>query len=90
MIAIGAGPQRSAFLSAFFTVVGCHGLHVTAGVVWLALTMAQVAIRGLRPTVERRKWKCGEQMRWAARSISLSRSVRTNHQVIAGLSKSRG
>ena len=31
MIAIGAGPQRSAFLSAFFTLVGCHGLHVTAG-----------------------------------------------------------
>ena len=31
MIAAGAGPQRSAFLSSFFTVVGCHGLHVTAG-----------------------------------------------------------
>jgi cytochrome o ubiquinol oxidase subunit 3 len=37
MIAIGAGPQRSAFLSAFFTLVGCHGLHVTAGLVWLAV-----------------------------------------------------
>ena len=33
MIAVGAGPQRSAFLSAFFTLVGCHGLHVTAGLV---------------------------------------------------------
>jgi cytochrome o ubiquinol oxidase subunit III len=54
MIAIGAGPQRSAFLSAFFTLVGCHGLHVTAGLVWLAVMMAQVAIKGLSPTVERR------------------------------------
>jgi cytochrome o ubiquinol oxidase subunit 3 len=54
MIAIGAGPQRSAFLSAFFTVVGCHGLHVTAGLIWLAVMMAQIAIKGFRPTVERR------------------------------------
>jgi len=36
MIAVGARPQRSAFLSAFFMLVGCHGLHVTAGLVWLA------------------------------------------------------
>jgi cytochrome o ubiquinol oxidase subunit 3 len=54
MIAIGAGPQRSAFLSAFFTLVGCHGLHVTAGLVWLVVMMAQVAIKGLSATVERR------------------------------------
>jgi cytochrome o ubiquinol oxidase subunit 3 len=54
MIARGAGPQRSAFLSAFFTLVGCHGLHVTAGLIWLAVMMAQVAIKGLRANVERR------------------------------------
>jgi cytochrome o ubiquinol oxidase subunit 3 len=54
MIAIGAGPHRSAFLSAFFTLVGCHGLHVTAGLVWLVVMMAQVAIKGLQATVERR------------------------------------
>jgi cytochrome o ubiquinol oxidase subunit III len=54
MIAIEAGPQRSAFLSAFFTLVGCHGLHVTAGLVWLVVMMAQVAIKGLQATVERR------------------------------------
>jgi cytochrome o ubiquinol oxidase subunit 3 len=54
MIASGAGPQRSAFLSAFFTLVGCHGLHVTGGLVWLAVMMAQVAARGFRPAVERR------------------------------------
>jgi cytochrome o ubiquinol oxidase subunit III len=54
MIAVGAGPQRSAFLSAFFMLVGCHGLHVTAGLIWLAVMMAQLAIKGFRPTVERR------------------------------------
>ncbi len=54
MIARGATPERSAFLSAFFTLVGCHGLHVTAGLVWLVVMMAQVAIKGFRPNVERR------------------------------------
>jgi cytochrome o ubiquinol oxidase subunit 3 len=54
MIARGAAPERSAFLSAFFTLVGCHGLHVTAGLVWLVVMMAQVAIKGFRPSVERR------------------------------------
>lgn len=54
MIASGATPQRSAFLSAFFTLVGCHGLHVTAGLIWLAVMMAQVAVKGFRPTVQRR------------------------------------
>jgi cytochrome o ubiquinol oxidase subunit 3 len=54
MVARGAGPQESAFLSAFFTLVGCHGLHVTAGLIWLVVMMAQVAIMGLRPAVERR------------------------------------
>jgi cytochrome o ubiquinol oxidase subunit 3 len=54
MIALGATPQRSAFLSAFFALVGCHGLHVTAGLIWLAVVMAQVEIKGFRPAVERR------------------------------------
>jgi cytochrome o ubiquinol oxidase subunit III len=54
MIAVGAGPQRSAFLSAFFALVGCHGLHVTLGLIWLVVMMAQIAIKGLRPAVERR------------------------------------
>jgi cytochrome o ubiquinol oxidase subunit III len=54
MIAIGATPQRSAFLSAFFTLVGCHGLHVTVGLIWFAVMMAQVAIMGFRPVVQRR------------------------------------
>ena len=54
MIAIGATPQRSAFLSAFFALVGCHGLHVTAGLIWLALLMAHVALKGFRANVQRR------------------------------------
>ncbi|HSW15522.1 MAG TPA: cytochrome o ubiquinol oxidase subunit III [Solimonas sp.] len=43
----GAGPQRSAFLSAFFTLVGTHGLHVTFGIVWLITLMTQVQKHGL-------------------------------------------
>ena len=50
----GAGPERSAFLSAFFTLVGCHGLHVTVGLLWLLTMMAQVFAKGYRPDVLRR------------------------------------
>jgi cytochrome o ubiquinol oxidase subunit III len=54
LVAIGAGPQRSAFLSAFFTVVGCHGLHVSVGLLWLGTMMAQVFVKGFRPAIMRR------------------------------------
>jgi len=54
MIAHGAGPTRSAFLSAFFTLVGCHGLHVTAGLLWLLTMMAQVFAKGYRADILRR------------------------------------
>jgi cytochrome o ubiquinol oxidase subunit III len=54
LIAAGAGPQRSAFLSAFFTVVGCHGLHVSLGLLWLGTMMAQVFVKGFRPNILRR------------------------------------
>src|SRR5260370_22917314 len=53
MIARGATPQRSAFLSAFFTLVGCHGLHVASGLVWLAVMMVQVALRDFLPSATR-------------------------------------
>jgi len=43
----GAGPQRSAFLSAFFTLVGTHGLHVTFGLIWLVVLMLQIKKHGL-------------------------------------------
>ncbi|MDB5720017.1 MAG: cytochrome o ubiquinol oxidase subunit [Alphaproteobacteria bacterium] len=54
MIAEGAGPQRSGFLSAFFALVGCHGLHVSVGLLWLGTMMAQVWIKGFRPPILRR------------------------------------
>jgi cytochrome o ubiquinol oxidase subunit 3 len=53
LIAEGATPQRSAFLSAFFTLVGTHGLHVTFGLIWIGVMLAQVARRGL--SVENRR-----------------------------------
>lgn len=43
----GAGPDRSAFLSALFTLVGTHGLHVTAGMVWMLVLIAHLVRRGL-------------------------------------------
>ncbi len=43
----GATPQRSAFLSAFFTLVGTHGLHVTIGILWMVVLMVQIRARGL-------------------------------------------
>jgi cytochrome o ubiquinol oxidase subunit 3 len=54
MVAQGAGPTRSAFLSAFFALVGCHGLHVTAGLLWLLTMMAQVFAKGYRADILRR------------------------------------
>jgi cytochrome o ubiquinol oxidase subunit 3 len=50
----GAGPQRSAFLSSFFTLVGTHGLHVTFGCIWLVTLMFQVNKLGLTPANRRR------------------------------------
>ncbi|SIQ71589.1 MULTISPECIES: cytochrome o ubiquinol oxidase subunit III [unclassified Bosea (in: a-proteobacteria)] len=54
MIAEGATPMRSAFLSSFFTLVGTHGLHVTFGLIWLTVLLVQVGQRGLIPENRRR------------------------------------
>ena len=54
MIGEGAGPQRSAFLSAFFTLVGTHGLHVSCGLIWLVTLMVQVGRFGLIEANRRR------------------------------------
>jgi len=54
MIHEGATPQRSAFLSSFFTLVGTHGLHVTFGLVWLVTLMTQVSRYGLTEANRRR------------------------------------
>ena len=51
MVRIGAGPQRSAFLSSFFTLVGCHGAHVTAGLMWIGTMMAQIWAKGFQPHI---------------------------------------
>jgi len=57
LIAEGAGPQRSAFLTSFFTLVGTHGLHVSFGIVWLLTLMVQVGRLGLT-TANRRRLMC--------------------------------
>ena len=54
LIHLGAGPQRSAFLSAFFALVGTHGLHVLFGVIWLVVLMIQVQKIGLTGANQRR------------------------------------
>jgi cytochrome o ubiquinol oxidase subunit 3 len=54
MVAAGAGPSHSAFLSAFFALVGTHGLHVSVGLAWLVIMLLQVATLGFRPMVARR------------------------------------
>ncbi|WP_145199959.1 cytochrome o ubiquinol oxidase subunit III [Sphingobium sp. B2] len=50
----GATPQRSGFLSAFFALVGTHGLHVTFGIIWLVTLMVQVGQKGLIAANQRR------------------------------------
>ena len=54
MIAAGAGPERSAFLSAFFTLVGAHGLHITVGLVWVMSLLVHVRTMGFSEAYYRR------------------------------------
>lgn len=54
LAAEGYGPQRSAFLSAFFTLVGTHGTHVTFGLLWIMVMVGQIAYKGLTPAVASR------------------------------------
>lgn len=57
LIGEGAGPSRSAFLSAFFVLVGTHGLHVTFGLIWMGTLALQVRKHGLS-TANRRRLGC--------------------------------
>lgn len=50
LIVEGHGPDKSAFLSAFFTLVGTHGLHVTSGLIWMATMIALISKDGITPT----------------------------------------
>jgi cytochrome o ubiquinol oxidase subunit III len=59
MIAQGAGPDRSGFLSAFFTLVGTHGFHVSVGLVWILVMMGQVFFKGLTAPVASRLMRLG-------------------------------
>src|SRR5690606_18209949 len=54
LLHLGAGPRRSAFLSAFFTLGGTHGLHVTFGIIWLVTLLFQLKRHGLIPENRRR------------------------------------
>jgi cytochrome o ubiquinol oxidase subunit 3 len=59
MVAAGAGPDRSGFLSAFFTLLGTHGLHVGIGMLWIAVMIGQVLVKGLTPPVASRLVRLG-------------------------------
>jgi cytochrome o ubiquinol oxidase subunit III len=59
MFAEGATPQRSAFLSAFFTLVGTHGAHVAAGLLWMAVMLGQLALKGMTAPVKGRLLRLG-------------------------------
>lgn len=59
MIAQGAGPDTSGFLSAFFTLVGTHGLHVTFGMIWIVILALQVMAKGLTVPVGSRLFRLG-------------------------------
>lgn len=59
LIAQGAGPDRSGFLSAFFTLVGTHGVHVSMGLLWILILSAQVAVKGLTVPVASRLYRLG-------------------------------
>lgn len=49
LIAAGTGPQASAFLSSYFTLVGTHGLHIVIGLIWILGLFLHLAVRGMRP-----------------------------------------
>ena len=59
LIALGAGPDRSGFLSAFFTLVGTHGTHVSVGLVWILIMSGQVMAKGLTVPVVSRLYRLG-------------------------------
>lgn len=54
MVLAGNGPDRSAFLSAFFTLVATHGTHVAFGLLWMVVAIVQVGVKGLTTSVQSR------------------------------------
>ena len=59
MIGAGSGPDRSGFLSAFFTLVGTHGTHVSVGLIWILIMSGQVLLKGLTVPVVSRLFRLG-------------------------------
>jgi cytochrome o ubiquinol oxidase subunit III len=59
MVAVGAGPDRSGFLSAFFTLVGTHGLHVSVGLICILVMVGQLRLKGLTEPVDSRLYRLG-------------------------------
>ncbi len=59
MVAMGAGPDRSGFLSAFFTLVGTHGLHVSVGLICILVVVGQILFKGLTEPVGSRLFRVG-------------------------------
>ena len=59
MVAAGNGPDRSGFLSGFFTLVGTHGTHVTVGLLWIAIMVGQIMAKGLTEKVRSRLLRLG-------------------------------
>ena len=59
LISEGFGPSRSGFLSAFFTLVGTHGTHVSVGLIWIVILTTQVALKGLTVPVTSRLFRLG-------------------------------
>lgn len=57
LIRQGAGPDRNGFLSAFFTLVGTHGLHVSMGLIWLLVMILQIELKGLTAPVRSRLFR---------------------------------
>ena len=98
LLARGAGPTRSAFLSAFFALVGCHGLHVTAGLLWLGTMMAQFWAKGFRPSIMRRGLcfassgtrSTSSGSAFSPSSISWELSPMSEHDTIDGRSSAPG
>jgi cytochrome o ubiquinol oxidase subunit 3 len=59
MVAQGAGPDRSGYLSSFFALVGTHGLHMSIGMLWIAVMIGQVLVKGLTLPVVSRLMRLG-------------------------------
>ena len=54
LVVSGSGPQTSAFLSSYFTLVGTHGLHIVVGLIWMIVLMAAIMKRGLTESNSRK------------------------------------